>query len=338
MQAYEIKGSFGLDNLARVERPQPQPGPGQVRVRVAAVSLNYRDLLMVRGHYNPRQPLPLVPLSDGVGRIDAIGEGVSGPRVGDRVAGMFAQRWLAGPPTPRALRSTLGGPHDGMLAEQVVLEADGVAPVPEHLDDAEAATLPCAALTAWSALVTLGGLRAGDTVLVQGTGGVSSFALDFARLHGARVIATTGSAHKVEGLRARGAAEVVDYRADPKWGKAVRALTDGRGVDHVVEVGGVGTLAQSLRALRPGGTVSLIGVLAGGQADLSLTPVLMNQVRVQGVFVGHREGFLAMGRAIEQHRLRPRIDRVFGFGEARAAFEHLASGAHQGKVCIRVAD
>lgn len=298
MQAYEIQGSFGLDNLARAERPEPQPGPGQVRVRVSAVSLNYRDLLMVRGHYDPRQPLPLVPVSDGVGRVEALGEGVKGPKVGDRVAGMFAQRWPAGPPTRQALRSTLGGPHDGMLAEQVVLAAEGVAPVPEHLDDAEAATLPCAALTAWSALVTLGRVRAGDTVLVQGTGGVSSFALDFAHLHGARVIATTGSPHKVEGLRERGAWAVVDTRAEPQWGKAVRALTDGHGVDHVVEVGGVGTLAQSLRALRPGGTVSLIGVLAGGHADLSLTPVLMNQVRVQGVFVGHREGFCAMSRAI----------------------------------------
>ncbi len=336
MQAYQIQGSFGVDNLAVVERPQPEPGPGQVRVRVRAVSLNYRDLLMVRGHYNPRQPLPLVPVSDGVGVIEALGAGVEGLAVGDRVAGMFAQRWHSGPPTPEALRSTLGGPRDGMLAEQVVLEASGVAPVPEHLDDAEAATLPCAALTAWSALVTLGGIRAGDTVLVQGTGGVSTFALAFARMHGARVVATTSSAAKAQALRERGAWEVVDYRADPKWGKAVRTLTGGRGVDHVVEVGGVGTLAQSLRALRPGGTVSLIGVLAGGQADLSLTPVLMNQMRVQGVFVGHREGFGSMTRAIAQHELRPLVDRVFPFAEAKAAFEHLASGAHQGKVCIQV--
>ncbi|MEM9456710.1 MAG: NAD(P)-dependent alcohol dehydrogenase [Myxococcota bacterium] len=336
MQVYEIQGGFGLDHLARVERPEPEPGPGQVRVAVSAVSLNYRDLMVVRGQYNPRQPLPLVPVSDGVGRIEALGEGVEGLAVGDRVAGMFAQRWLAGPPTPEAQRSTLGSPHDGMLAEQVVLSAQGVAPVPEHLDDAEAATLPCAALTAWSALVTLGQVRAGDTVLVQGTGGVSTFALDFARLHGARVIATTGSPHKIEGLRERGAWEVVDYRADPKWGKTVRGLTGGRGVDHVVEVGGVGTLTQSLRAVRPGGTVSLIGVLAGGQADLSLTSALMNQVRVQGVLVGHREGFLAMARAMAQHQLRPRVDRVFEFGQVRAAFEHLASGAHQGKVCIRV--
>lgn len=338
MQVHELRGGFGLDNLHLAERPRPEPGPGQVRVRVSAVSLNYRDLMMVRGEYNPRQPLPLVPCSDGVGVVEALGPGVQGVAVGQRVAGLFAQRWWAGPPTAEALRSTLGGPHDGMLAQEVVLDAHGVVPVPTHLDDVEAATLPCAALTAWSALVTLGRVRAGDTVLVQGTGGVSSFALDFARMHGARVIATTGSAHKLDSLRARGAWQVIDHRADPQWGKTVRALTGGEGVDHVIEVGGVGTLAQSLRAVRPGGTVSLIGVLAGNTADLNLTPVLMTQVRVQGVFVGHREGFLAMSRAIAQHGLRPQVDRVLGFHEARAAFEHLASGAHQGKVCIRVAE
>jgi NADPH:quinone reductase-like Zn-dependent oxidoreductase len=336
MQVYELRGGFGFDHLIRSERPEPEPGPGQVRVRVSAVSLNYRDLMMVRGEYNPRQPLPLVPVSDGVGLVEALGPGVQGIAVGDRVAGLFAQRWSAGPPTAEALRSTLGGPRDGMLAEQVLLDAQGVVPVPEHLDDVEAATLPCAALTAWSALVTLGRVRAGDTVLVQGTGGVSSFALDFARMHGARVIATTGSPHKQADLRERGAWQVLDHRADPQWGKAARALTGGEGVDHVVEVGGVGTLAQSLRAVRLGGTVSLIGVLAGSTADLGLTPVLMGQIRVQGILVGHREGFLAMTRAIAQHGLRPRIDRVFGFHEAHAAFEHLASGAHQGKVCIRI--
>ncbi len=333
MKAYEIQGGFGLENLVAVERPEPAPGPGQVRVRVAAVSLNYRDLLMVRGHYNPRQPLPLIPLSDGVGVVDALGEGVTGVTVGDRVAGLFAQRWRAGSPTAEALRSTLGGPLDGMLAEQVVLEAGGVTPVPAHLNDAEAATLPCAALTAWSALVTLGAIKAGDTVLVQGTGGVSSFALDFARMHGARVVATTSRPDKAQRLRERGAWEVIDYKAEPRWGKAVRKLSGG-GVDHVVEVGGVGTLGESIRAVKPGGTISLIGVLAGGNADLNLTSALMTQVRIQGIFVGHRAGFEAMSRAIAQHELRPAIDRIFSFEQAREAFEHLASGAHVGKVCV----
>jgi len=335
MQAYALS-SFGLEHLHRIERPTPTPGPGQVRLRVAAASLNYRDLMMVRGTYNPRQPLPLVPCSDGVGTVDAVGEGVTSVRVGDRVAGLFSQRWTAGDPTAESLRATLGGPIDGMLAEQVVLDADGVIPVPEHLNDAEAATLPCAALTAWSALVTLGHVRAGDTVLVQGSGGVSSFALDFARIHGARVIATTRSAAKVQGLRDRGAWEVVQTLDDVRWGDTVRKLSGGEGVDHVVEVGGVGTLGQSLRAVRPGGVVSLIGVLAGPTADLNLTSVLMRQVRVQGVMVGHRAGFEAMSRAIIQHGLRPAVDRVFAWEEVAAAFEHLASGAHAGKVCIRV--
>lgn len=337
MQAYEIRGAFGLDNLTRVERPEPEPGPGQVRVAVKAVSLNYRDLLMVRGHYNPRQPLPLVPCSDGVGIVEALGEGVQSVAVGDRVAGLFVQRWVAGSPTPEAQRSTLGGPLDGMLAQKVVLDADGVVSVPAHLDDLEAATLPCAALTAWSALVTEGELKAGDTVLVQGTGGVSSFALAFARMQGARVIATTSHPDKAKALLARGAWKVIDYRQDPHWGRTARTLTEGRGVDHVVEVGGVGTLGQSLRAVRPGGRISLIGVLAGVQADLGLTAVLMNQIRIQGIFVGHRESFLAMSRAMELHELRPRVDRRFPFEDARAAFDHLASGAHQGKICIEVA-
>lgn len=336
MQVYEIRGAFGLDNLVQTERPEPSPGPGQVRVRVSAVSLNYRDLMMVQGRYNPRQPLPLVPCSDGVGTVDAVGEGVRAVAVGDRVAGLFAQRWSAGSPTAQAQRSTLGGPLDGMLAQQVVLDECGVVPVPAYLEDVEAATLPCAALTAWSALVTEGRIVAGDTVLVQGTGGVSTFALAFARMHGARVIATTSTPDKAQALLDRGAWKVIDYRQDLSWGKTARTLTEGRGVDHVVEVGGVGTMGQSLRAVRPGGTVSLIGVLAGVQADLALTAVLMNQVRVQGIFVGHRESFEAMGRAMDQHRLRPLVDRVFGFDAARTAFEHLASGAHQGKVCIRV--
>ncbi len=334
-RVYQIEDSFGLDNLTVAARPERAPGPGEVAVAVRAVSLNYRDLLMVRGRYNPRQPLPLIPCSDGVGEVVALGAGVSGLKLGDRVAGMFAQDWASGAPTKQAMSSTLGGPRDGMLAARVVLPAHGVAPVPGHLEDAEAATLPCAALTAWSALVTLGGVKAGDTVLVQGTGGVSIFALQFAQLLGARVIATSSSDAKLERVRAMGAWRTINYRTTPDWGKVARRLSDG-GVDHVVEVGGAGTLQQSIRAMRPGGRISLIGVLAGGASDLNMTPVLMQQIRIQGVFVGHREGFGAMCRAIEQHALRPVVDRVFAFEEARAAFEHLASGQHFGKVCVSI--
>lgn len=334
VRAVVVREAFGLDNLRLTQQPEPEPGPGQLRVRVHAASLNYRDLLMVQGHYNPRQPLPLVPASDGVGIIDAVGTGVDSARIGDRVAGLFAQGWLDGGPAQHSARATLGGPLPGMLREWAVLDESGVASVPEFLTDVQAATLPCAALTAWSALVTLGGIRPGDTVLVQGSGGVSSFALDFAVAAGARVIATSRSAEKADALADRGAWKTVVTTGDPKWGKTVRGLTGGRGVDLVVEVGGAGTLGQSLRAVRLGGTIAMIGVLAGGRAQVDMTPVLMGQVRVQGVLVGHKAGFEAMCRCIEQHRLQPRVDSVYPLEQTRAAFDHLASGTQRGKICI----
>ena len=334
MRRCEVQDSFGLDNLRLVEAPVPAVGPGQVRLQVRACCLNYRDQLMVRGHYDPRLPLPFVPLSDGVGEVVELGAGVSRVALGDRVCATFAPTWIAGEPDPSAVRLTRGGVVSGMLSEQVVLGEQELVPVPDHLSDVEAATLPCAALTAWSALVTYGGVKAGDVVLTLGSGGVSVFALQLARLLGARVIATTSSAAKAERLLALGAEAVVRYDEDPRWGRAVRQLTGG--VDHVVEVGGAGTLAQSLEAVRPGGTVSLIGVLAGVREPLSVLPVLMKQVRVQGILVGHRQGFEAMNRAIAAHQLRPAVDRVFPFTQARAAFEHLASGMHFGKVCLQV--
>ncbi len=334
MQAWEITESFGLDHLRLVDRPDPEPGPRQVRLAIRARSLNFRDLLMVRGKYNPRQPLPLVPLSDGVGEVTAIGEGVERVKVGDRVSPIFAQRWIAGTPSRTELRSTLGGPLDGTLREAMVCDEEAVVHVPAHMTDVEAATLPCAALTAWSALVTQGALAAGQTVLVQGTGGVSVFALQIAKLLGARVIATSSSDEKLERVRALGADETLNYRTTPEWGKAAKALTGGEGVDHVVEVGGAGTLDQSIRAVRPGGAISLIGVLAGGAAPVNLTPVLMQNIRIQGVLVGHRQAHEALNRALGQHALRPVVDRVFPFAEASAAFEHLASQEHIGKVCI----
>lgn len=334
MKVFEIQGSFGLDHLRLTERPEPEPGPGQVLLGLRAASLNYRDLMMVRGLYNPRQPLPLVPGSDGVGVVEAVGPGVDRVAVGDRVATLLCQRWTGGEPSHERLRSTLGGPLDGTLAERMVLPQDGVAHVPEHLSDAEAATLPCAALTAWSALVTQGRLRPGEIVLVQGTGGVSIFALQLAQLAGARVIVTSSRDDKLERAHELGAWAGINYRTTPEWGKAARKLTGGRGVDHVVEVGGAGTLAESLKAIRIGGTISLIGVLAGGVSELSVVPVFMQGVRLQGILVGSRDGFEAMSRAIAQHELRPIVDRVFPFAETREAFAHLESGQHFGKVAI----
>jgi NADPH:quinone reductase-like Zn-dependent oxidoreductase len=335
MKVVELRDSFGLASLVAGERPEPKPAAGQVLVKMKAFSLNYRDLLMVKGLYNPKLKLPFVPLSDGVGEVAALGEGVTRVKVGARVAGTFMQKWVEGELTEAKAKTALGGALEGVLAEYVVLDAEGVTPVPEHLGDEEAATLPCAALTAWNALVTEGKLRAGATVLIQGTGGVSLFALQFAKMHGARVIATSSSDAKLARVKALGASDGINYKTTPDWEEKVRALT-GHGVDHIVEVGGAGTLGKSLRAVRTGGHISLIGVLAGAGAQVNPMPILMKHVRVQGIFVGSRAMFEAMNRAIALHQMRPFVDRVFAFGDIRHAFQHLESGAHFGKVCLRI--
>jgi NADPH:quinone reductase-like Zn-dependent oxidoreductase len=249
------------------------------------------------------------------------------------MAGIFMQTWLAGDVTTAYAQSALGGALDGMLAEQMVLHEDGVVHVPEHLSYEEAATLPCAAVTAWQALVTKGGLKAGDTVLVQGTGGVSIFALQFATMTGARVIVTSSSDEKLERARQLGAAEVINYRTTPDWDQRVLELTGGAGVDQVVEVGGAGTLERSFRAVRVGGTVSLIGLLTGS-GEINPMPVLMKSIRMQGIYVGSREMFESMNRAIAVHRMRPVIDRGFPFAEVRKALKHMESAAHFGKIVI----
>lgn len=335
MKAIALQNTFGIENLAVVERPEPKPGAGQVLVKMKAWSLNYRDIMIVKGWYNPKLKLPFVPLSDGVGEVIGVGEGVTRVKTGDRVAGCFMQRWVAGGLNETAAKSALGGAIEGVAAEQVVLHEDGVVKAPRHLSDEEAATLPCAALTAWNALVTQGHIKAGESVLVQGTGGVSIFALQFARLFGARVIATSSSNAKLERVKQMGASDGINYKETPAWDEKVRELTDGHGVDHIVEVGGAGTFNQSMKCVNLGGTVSLIGVLAG-KGDVNLLPVLMKGVRVQGIFVGNREMFEAMNRAIELHQLKPIVDRVFEFKDTPAAFKHMESGAHFGKVCVRV--
>jgi NADPH:quinone reductase-like Zn-dependent oxidoreductase len=252
------------------------------------------------------------------------------------VAGIFAQRWLAGAPTREKLASTLGAPHDGMLAEEIALHEDGLVLVPPHLSWEEAATLPCAAVTAWSALVTHGRVKAGDTVVVLGTGGVSLFALQIAVLHGARVIVTSSRDDKLERARALGASEGINYQAVPDWEKKVRELTGGAGADHVVVVGGAGTFARSIRATRPGGQISLIGVLSGHAPEVNLNSILMQNIRVQGVIVGSREVFEALNRAVGLHALRPVVDRVFPFAEAPEAFSHLLAQQHFGKIVVRM--
>ncbi|MCC6489633.1 MAG: NAD(P)-dependent alcohol dehydrogenase [Candidatus Hydrogenedentes bacterium] len=337
MKVLELHGDFGFDSLRIAERPDPVPGPGEVLVQVRAASLNYRDLLTIQGIYNPRQPLPLIPASDGAGVVVGVGPGVTRVSIGDRVAAIFAQGWLSGPPNREKLASTtLGGPLDGMLAELAVFREDGLVHIPGHLTDEEAATLPCAAVTAWSALVRHGSVKAGDRVLVMGTGGVSVFALQFARLLGAEVIVISSSDAKLERAKALGAAHGINYKQHPAWSKLVRELTGGEGVDHVIEVGGVGTLPQSMRTVRMGGHISLIGVLGGVEAPLNLTPILMQDIRLQGVIVGPRDAFLEMNRAIGLHALHPVVDRVFPFGETVDAMRHLASASHFGKLCIQM--
>lgn len=333
MKAVEIQDSFGVEQLRVVEREVPVVGRGQVRIRVKAASLNYRDLLMVRGLYNPRQPLPLVPCSDGVGVVEEVGEGVSRVAVGDRVCPLFAQKWFGGEPTHEAIRSTLGGPLDGMLMQEKVISEESLVKVPAYLSDEEAATLPCAALTAWSAL-SLGGLQAGQTVLLQGTGGVSMFALQFAKAMGARVIITSSQDEKLEKAKELGADEVINYKSTPEWGKVARGLTEKQGVDHIVEVGGAQTLKQSLRAIRVGGHISMIGVLSGVASEINVLPILMQQVRVQGVLVGSREGFESMNRAMAQHEIRPVLDKTFALEEVPEALQYMADGKHFGKICI----
>jgi NADPH:quinone reductase-like Zn-dependent oxidoreductase len=336
MRAYELR-SFGFDSLKLVERPEPPVGPGQVLLKMRAFSLNYRDLMIAGGTYNPKLKMPAIPLSDGVGEVVQLGPGVSRVKVGDRVAAAFMPKWVAGEITEAKARSALGGGGpDGMLAEFVAISEEGVVHLPDHLSDEEGAALPCAAVTAWHALLGEGSLKAGDTVLVQGTGGVSIFALQLAKINGARVIATSSRDDKLARAIQLGASDGINYKTTPKWDERVRELTGGLGVDYVVEVGGAGTLTQSMRAVKGGGQISLIGVLTGGAGQINPLPILMRNIRVQGIFVGSREMFEAMNRAIALHKLKPVVDRVFGFEEAVEAYRYMESGAHFGKVAIRL--
>jgi NADPH:quinone reductase-like Zn-dependent oxidoreductase len=334
MKAFQIVGSFGLENLKLVELPEPQPGPGQVLLRMRAASLNYRDLLVVKGQYNPRIPLPKIPLSDGAGEVSAVGAGVTRVKPGDRVVSCFMPAWIEGALTQEKGDSSLGGFADGVLAERSLLNAEGVLPMPAHLSFEEAATLPCAALTAWNALFVTDHVQPGSTVLVQGTGGVSLFALQFARLAGARVIVTSSSDQKLARTRELGASEGINYKSTPDWDKEVRRLTGGRGVDHIVEVGGAGTLNRSLACVRIGGTISMIGVLSGGAAEVRTVMILHRTARVIGIYVGSRAMFEDMNRAICLHGLHPVIDRAFPFTEAPAALRHMESGSHFGKIAL----
>jgi NADPH:quinone reductase-like Zn-dependent oxidoreductase len=300
---------------------------------VRATTLNYRDLAVATGNYfGGVAQRDLVPLSDGAGEVAAVGEGVSRFAVGDRVAGTFFQTWVDGKP-PRGL-AALGSPLDGMLAEYVVLDAEGLVAVPQHLGWEQAAALPCAGVTAWNALMVQDRVRPGDTVLLLGTGGVSIFALQFSRLAGARVIITSGSDAKLERARALGADTGINYRRTPDWESAVLEHTGGAGVDHVIEVGGVGTLARSFKSVGFGGQVTLIGVLSGPEGDTNPHGLMFKSARLQGVFVGNRVMFEDMNRALSANGMQPVVDRIFPFDQARQAFDLMAAGGHFGKIAI----
>ncbi len=337
MKVYEIQDSFGLDHVRISERPVPVPGTGEVLIKMRAASLNYRDLGVINGFYNPNLKLPFIPVSDGVGEVVGLGEQANRFKLGERVSGIFTQSWISGEPAQEGWSSTLGNPLDGLLAEYVVLNEKGLVRVPDHLSDEEAASLACAGVTAWHAIVEEGKVKSGDTVLVQGTGGVSLFALQFAKLHGASVIVTSSSDDKLARAKSLGADFGINYRSTPDWDKTVLELTHGRGADHVVDVGGAATLNQSLQALRLGGQISLIGILSGASVEsFNIIAALQKKARLQAINVGSRDMFEAMNRAIEQNALRPVIDRIFPFEQSVEALRYLAKGTHFGKVCITI--
>jgi NADPH:quinone reductase-like Zn-dependent oxidoreductase len=330
-----VLGAPGLEGLKLVERALPEPGPGEVVVRLRAASLNYRDLFMLRLVGESVRP-GFVPLSDGCGEIAAVGPGVSRVRVGERVAPQFFPDWIGGPPVPEVRETALGGGADGCLQQYLRIPAHGVTRAPANLSDLEVAALPCAGLTAWRALVVDAGVKAGDTVVVQGTGGVAMLALQLARLLGARVIATSSSDAKLERARALGADAGINYKQTPEWGRAVRELTGGRGADCVIDVGGGGTLRQSLEAVAHHGHVAVVGILGGFEAALPVGLLMNKAASIRGTMVGSRTDCESMFRAIELHAMRPAISHTFDFADFGRAYETLARAEHFGKVCIRI--
>lgn len=337
MRALNVAAPWGPDALKVVEAPDPTPGPGQVLVRMRAVSLNYRDLLMINGMYGRGAATSgdvITPFSDGCGIVEAVGEGVTRVRPGDRVATLFFQNWISGPPTLEKLVSALGFPIPGAGAELQVFSQDGVSKVPEFLTDQQVATLPCAALTAWRGLFADARLEPGDTVVLQGTGGVSIFGLQFAHAAGLRTLITSSSDDKLARAKALGADHLVNYRATPDWSKAVREATGGRGADFIMEVGGGGTIQESMKAVRIGGHIAIIGVVAGAGEPFNPAALIGNSAKLQGLSVGSRDMFEAMCRAIELHGIQPVVDKVFPWTEAKAAFAAMAGGEHFGKIVL----
>ncbi len=332
MKVWQVARDWSIEGMELTDLPDPTPSPGQVAVRMKAAALNYRDLLTMQGKGGVTR-LPLIPFSDGAGEVVAIGEGVTRVAIGDRVCPMFFQSWIDGQVSAASRRYALGGTRPGVLQEMMVLDAEGVGRIPSHLSFQEAATLPCAGLTAWRALFEEAHVKPGDTVLVQGTGGVSIFALQFAKLAGASVIVTSSSDEKLERARALGANHTINYRSLPEWGKAAAEWTGG-GVDHVVEVGGKDTFAQSLEAARVGGTILVIGVLTGVSQQIAIPSLFAKNLHVIGLSVGSRRMFEGMTAAIERNGTKPVIDRVCSFDAVPDALRLMQQGGHFGKIVV----
>lgn len=332
MKAYEVQNEWGIDSIVEVEREKPKAGPGQVVVGIKACSLNYRDLLTVQGKGGAK--LPLVPFSDGAGEIVEIGAGVTRVKKGDRVCPIFFPGWIDGGPSAYGRMKALGGSVPGALQEFMALDAEAVTPIPAHLSWLEASTLPCAAVTAWRALVDEGKLKKDDWVLVQGTGGVSIFALQFAKMLGAKVVVTSSSDEKLERARQLGADATINYRTTPEWAKAALEATNGQGIDIVVEVGGAGTLNQSLNCARVGGSVVVIGLLTGVKQEIVVPVIFGKNLRIIGISVGSRAQFEAMNKAIAEHKMKPVIDKVLPASQVRDALKQMQAASHFGKICV----
>ncbi|MEO1190885.1 MAG: NAD(P)-dependent alcohol dehydrogenase [Pseudomonadota bacterium] len=334
MKVMQIEGAWGTGNIKPATRPDPTAGPGAVVIDIEAVSINPRDKVMTEGGYGRRGgSLPLVPLCDGAGRVSQIGEGVTGFALGDLVIPAYSRTWLSGTFRSESFSGAHGGPLDGMMQEKIAIPAQAVVKAPKHLSAREAATLPCAAVTAWNALIVQGGVQPGQSVLLQGTGGVSLFALQIAKMLGATVVITSSSDEKLDQARALGADHTINYRTEPEWHEAARERLGGQLLDHIIEIGGAETFAKSLRAIRPSGTISLIGILGGALPSLELARVVTRNVRLQGVTVGSREMLDNLARALEANQIHPVIDETrFAFDAVGAALDRLALGKHFGKI------
>lgn len=337
MRALNVSAPWGLDSLRYVDAPEPTPGPGQVLVRMRAVSLNYRDWLMINGMYGRPAATTtdvITPFCDGCGVVEAVGEGVTRFKVGERVSTLFFQNWISGPPDLAKLSSALGFPLPGAGAELQVFSEQGLSKVPDYLTDHQVATLPCAALTAWRGLFVDARLEPADTVVLQGTGGVSIFGLQFAKAAGLRTVITSSSDEKLDRARALGADHLVNYRTTPAWSKPVREVTGGRGADFIMEVGGAGTIQESMKAVKIGGHIAIIGIVAGAGEPFNPAALIGNSAKLQGLSVGSRDMFEAMCRMLELHRIEPVVDKVFPWTEAKAAFAAMAGGEHFGKIVL----